>query len=637
MQRWTAATSEPDPVLPARKVFKPKHKLPEVENYKQNQSEDFWSAFPSNHNLVGKSSIDPHKLRTLAWSLGFQNDQLLETVCRDLTDGADIGCRGDARNPSTSSNAPSAYEFPAQITDAIAGWVASGFAAGPFNPADRPQNAKVSGIMCREKPNGSARVILNLSAPKGSSVNDGIISAEFPTSMSSTKKWLEVLDKAGQRCLILKMDWANAYKHLAVRPEDVVLQYFNWLGMDFAELCLVFGGRSSAGLFDRLCKLVLALVLIHAKFPADQVIQYLDDICGAAAEGSTALYSLEDSFRKIADHLGVLLASTEDPDKAFSPTTSGVVLGVHYDTVTWTWSIPQEKLARLLNQIRAVDTQDQVQQLEIWSLVGRILHYAPLIPGGRYNISELIKAQSFSSDRLDWVQVTPGLRKQLHFWWSMLKTVNGLAAIPAPDRFPAWTFEFFTDASGGAAPDTVSGIWHGTGGVGGPLWFFVPWSPRINNGVRAADGKRLSRKLSALELVGPLICLSAGRKYCRRWPVRIWVDNSGSVGIWKKGYSTRCALCTTLVNAIGRVAAAIGCTVTIDKITRCSDDGSILADLLSKGKVREFHDTTPRSWAMDADPAWIPPSILSWIHNPQEDDSLGGRILTDMKSRDGYL
>jgi len=91
------------------------------------------------------------------------------------------------------------------------------------------------------------------------------------------------------------------------------------------------------------------------------------------------------------------------------------------------------------------------------------------------------------------------------------------------------------------------------------------------------------------------------------------------------------------VNAIGRVAAAIGCTVTIDKITRCSDDGSILADLLSKGKVREFHDTTPRSWAMDADPAWIPPSILSWIHNPQEDDSLGGRILADMKSRDGYL
>jgi len=196
---------------------------------------------------------------------------------------------------------PSTHEFPAQITDAIAGWVISGFAAGPFDPTDRPLNAKVSGIMCREKLNGSARVILNLSLPKGSSVNDGIVSAEFPTSMLSTKKWLEVLDRVGRRCLILKMDWVNAYKHLAVQPEDVALQYFNWLGMDFAELCLVFGSRSSAGLFNRLCKLVLALVLLHARFPSDQVIQYLDDICGAAAEGSTALHSLESLFRKIAD------------------------------------------------------------------------------------------------------------------------------------------------------------------------------------------------------------------------------------------------------------------------------------------------------------------------------------------------
>ena len=37
-----------------------------------------------------------------------------------------------------------------------------------------PAGAKVSGIMVRKKPNGAARVILNLSGPKGMSVNDGI-------------------------------------------------------------------------------------------------------------------------------------------------------------------------------------------------------------------------------------------------------------------------------------------------------------------------------------------------------------------------------------------------------------------------------------------------------------------------------
>ena len=110
-----------------------------------------------------------------------------------------------------SGNAKSAYDSPEQITDAIAGWVKSGIAAGPFDPAVRPVGVKVSGIMCRPKPNGSARIILNLSAPAGLSVNDGIDIDEFPAKMSSTAKWLRVLNKAVRRVLMLKLDWAEAY------------------------------------------------------------------------------------------------------------------------------------------------------------------------------------------------------------------------------------------------------------------------------------------------------------------------------------------------------------------------------------------------------------------------------------------
>jgi hypothetical protein len=234
---------------------------------------------------------------------------------------------------------------------------------------------------------------------------------------------------------------------------------------------------------------------------------------------------------------------------------------------------------------------------------------------------------------MDWVEVTAPVRRQLHFWWLLLKTTHGHTSIPPPDRFPAWTFEFFTDASGGSM--VSSG--HGIGGIGGPFWFVIPWGFRINNGLRAADGKRLSRKLSALELVGPLVCISAGRKYCRLAPVRVWVDNAGSIGVWRKGYSTSCALCTTIVTAIGRIAAAIGCTFTVDKITRCSTTGAILADELSKGRFAAFRAKLPPQWALDAEPAWIPPAILKWIHNPVADPGLGDAILRDMSLKDGLL
>ncbi len=109
---------------------------------------------------------------------------------------------GGAREPSHSSNAVSAYQYGPQVTDAIAEWVAKGYAFGPVTAAEVLAGAKVSSIMVRPKPNGSVRVILNLSAPKGHSVNDGISKDEFRAKMSSTAAWLEVLDEDGLGCCL---------------------------------------------------------------------------------------------------------------------------------------------------------------------------------------------------------------------------------------------------------------------------------------------------------------------------------------------------------------------------------------------------------------------------------------------------
>ena len=64
-------------------------------------------------------------------------------------------------------------------------------------------------------------------------MNDGINSEDFLASMSSTQKWLEVLDQAGPGALTVKLDWSDAYKHLAVREEDMDLQWFQWLDKFF--------------------------------------------------------------------------------------------------------------------------------------------------------------------------------------------------------------------------------------------------------------------------------------------------------------------------------------------------------------------------------------------------------------------
>jgi hypothetical protein len=570
------------------------------------------------------------KLRQLAVKFNCHLHPDLEIIIRDLSLGANIGCSGIARLPTISTNAPSAFEYAAEVTDAIADWVTQGFAAGPFDPSNRPKTAKVSGIMCRPKPNGTARVILNFSAPEGLGVNDGIDNEDFPTSMSSTSEWLKVLDTCGKRALMLKIDWAAAYKHIHVRTEDLPLQYFNWLGKDFIELMLVFGARSSAGIYDRLAKFVLLLTLAYSRFPRRLVCQYLDDICAASAAGSDNLATFETAYRAVAAELGIQLAPTSDPDKAFSPRTDGVVLGIHYDTVNWTWRIPQDKLARILNAIRTALTADTLPMHQIWSLVGKLLHYAPLVPAAKFNIGHLVKATSLSTLRNFTVPLTADMKRQLNFWWVLLKTTDRRCTIPPPVRpSPPWAMTFYTDAAGGSSLS----IGHGTGGVGPRFYFMVPWGRKINSGMRGADGKQFSKKMSALELVGPLICVSAGYDICRGRPVCIWVDNMGSVTIWKKGYSSTCGLSTTLVAAIGRVAAALGSTVDIQKITRRSDDGPILADELSKGKFNRFLNRLPENFVLPPEPAWIPPSILAWIADPQSSPDLGDKILSDLKQR----
>ncbi len=203
--------------------------MPDLGDYRKAPGADFWDKFPRNTVKHKKSLIDWVQLQNLALGAGLP-DSMVEPVVRDLKFGAEIGCTGVYRQASTSSNAASAFQYGRQVTDAVASWVKKGFVYGPVDEVDIPENAKINGIMVRPKPDGSARVILNLSAPSGRSVNEGIDAALYPAKMSSTRKWLEVLDLAGRGCVIMKIDWSDAYKHIAVVTSNIDLQWFMWLG-----------------------------------------------------------------------------------------------------------------------------------------------------------------------------------------------------------------------------------------------------------------------------------------------------------------------------------------------------------------------------------------------------------------------
>ena len=115
------------------------------------------------------------------------------------------------------------------MADALQEWILQGIAAGPLLEEEIPwPDDTCSPLTVRLKPDGKARIIVDLSSPRegkeGTSVNAGIDADEFPARMSSTAKFVETLCECGVGALICKSDWCSAYKHIAVRDEDLKLQ-----------------------------------------------------------------------------------------------------------------------------------------------------------------------------------------------------------------------------------------------------------------------------------------------------------------------------------------------------------------------------------------------------------------------------
>jgi hypothetical protein len=360
------------------------------------------------------------------------------------------------------------------------------------------------------------------------------------------------------------------------------------------------------------------------------VCQHLDDICAASSAClADKLVTFDQAFQDIADSLGIALAPRDDPEKSFGPSTNGTVFGIHYDTVSWTWAIPKDKLANIYKQINnaiAVDTMDS----KAWkSLAGKLIHIKPLVPAGRFNIDKIMATYA-AANKDDFVKPSSACKRQLEFWKLFIQVCSGRIAIPRPVGRPAvGALQAYTDAAGGSCES----IGRGTGGVMGAWWFYVPWPKRVNAGGWKIKGKKVSRKLSALELIGPLIVVAAGHQLCRGQNVNIWVDNASSVQAYNKGYSRSCPLCTTIVKALSTVAAGFGMTVNILKITRCSEPGAKMADALSKARFSKFrHTAAEANWPLQTDPASIPATLLKWIDRPTVTDSLGHSILREISS-----
>ena len=117
----------------------------------------------------------------------------------------------------------SVRNYPEVIADYLAVECANGRIIGPL-PRDSIPGVHVSkfGLIPKKTP-GEWRLIVDLSAPEGASVNDGVYEHLCSLKYASVEDALWVIARLGRGTLMAKVDIRKAYRNIPIYPPDRML------------------------------------------------------------------------------------------------------------------------------------------------------------------------------------------------------------------------------------------------------------------------------------------------------------------------------------------------------------------------------------------------------------------------------
>ena len=154
-----------------------------------------------------------------------------------------IGYSGPC-TPHTAPNLISARCHLAVIDKELQKELQSGHILGPYK--DRPlPNLRCSGVGVVPKKGSKWRVIMHLSAPPGSSINDYISKTEYSMHYSFVDYAIQLLSTWESGAPTAKVDLKSAFRMVLVRHQDWELLGIYWRDHYYVDTCLPVGCKSA--------------------------------------------------------------------------------------------------------------------------------------------------------------------------------------------------------------------------------------------------------------------------------------------------------------------------------------------------------------------------------------------------------
>ena len=367
------------------------------------------------------------------------NKSLVKYVLDGLVNGFDIGFKG-IRSMTKPKNLLSAINNKEKIREAIDKELVRGHTSGPFlsPPLKNLHCSPIGGVI---KKDNSCRLIMDLSQPRGSSINENISKEEFSVKYTSFDEATELVRTAGNLCFLSKVDIKHAFRLLPVTSNDWNLLGYFWEGYYFIDTRLPFGLRSSPSIFNQFADLVCWV--LQQKYGLYSLVHYADDYFLVSNNNLFMAKQALKTLCNVFDELNIPLAK----EKIIGPVHVITYLGIEINSKNLTISVPKDKYDDLMKILPSWLAKKSCTKQQLLSLIGKLSFICKVVRPGRIFLRRLINLSMSVQKLHHHISINKQSLEDIKWWWEFLQTWNQRSLIPETLQIESTDLKLFTDAS----------------------------------------------------------------------------------------------------------------------------------------------------------------------------------------------
>lgn len=497
------------------------------------------------------------------------NDYKDEQLCDLLEFGFPIGYLGDEsilkeckrKELWKFKNHTGAEEHSDSMVDYLSKESENNAIIGPFKDNPFNKGMKISPLnSLPKKDTDERRVILDLSYPKGLSVNEFISNKEYlgekiEVIYPKVDDFIHLIKIKGQGCLLFKKDLRRAYRQIPICPSSYNLVGFVWKKHIFCDTVLSMGCRSSAHIAQRVTN---AITFIMFKLGI-YILNYIDDLASAEKKENAEFAYL--SLGAVLNLCGI----EEAIKKSSPPSTSMTFIGVLFNTETMTIEVTEDRLNEIKWLLRTWLDREKATLKDIQSLLGKLNFVAACVRPGRIFISRMIKWLKVLYKENSKQHVIPDyVKKDILWWYRFLPTYNGISMM----LYEQWSEpdEIF---SSDACLDGCGGFWNGN-------YFHVSFP---------VSYVRQKFNINTLEMMSVIICLKLWGKEFRGKRIQVFCDNMAVCQVVNSG-KAKCEMLQNGLREIAFLAATYECEI---RTVHLESKDNRISDQLSRWNLHYSH------------------------------------------------